>query len=205
LIQFRSDLAMRRTLRSRLIVPGATGRRRRRSVIQHVVNSALILGVTAVPLVEGGQDRIGHLAPRILAAHNRERDALRLVALKWDHDLAQDAQLWAEHLATLGYLVHSPSEAGDPDPQGENLWAGTKGHYNLSSMVARWAVEKRNYKHGIFPNVSKSGHLEDVGHYTQIVWGSTRLVGCALASGQEYEFLVCRYAEGGNIIGERVY
>ncbi len=165
--------------------------------------TALLVGV--MPLMQGNLGRLDNLAERSLAAHNRERDALGIPALEWDEGLARDAEAWADRLVHVGHLVHSPDNPTDPDPQGENLWAGTSGYYSPESMVGLWVGEKRNFRPGIFPANSLTGQLEDVGHYTQLVWRSTRRVGCALAQGPRDEFLVCRYSEGGNVMGERPF
>jgi hypothetical protein len=37
------------------------------------------------------------------------------------------------------------------------------------------------------------------------MWRSTGKVGCALAHGRRDEFMVCRYSEGGNVMGERPF
>lgn len=165
---------------------------------------AILLAVSA-PLLQGNIGRIDNLADRTLAAHNRERAALGIAPLAWDEGLAHDAAKWADHLTRVGQLVHSPDEPLDPDPEGENLWAGTRDHYSVEAMVGLWAAEKANYKPGVFPANSTTGDLEDVGHYTQLVWRSTRKVGCAIAQGADDEFMVCRYSEGGNVIGERPF
>jgi hypothetical protein len=70
-------------------------------------------------------------------------------------------------------------------------------------MVGLWAAEKRDYKPGVFPNNSRSGDVEQVGHYTQLIWSRTGQVGCASAVGKNEEVLVCRYSEAGNVYGER--
>ncbi|MFW2831226.1 CAP domain-containing protein [Sphingomonas sp. ID0503] len=142
---------------------------------------------------------------RLLAAHNRERTELGLPPLVWDKELAAGAAEWAKHLTRVGRLIHSPDDPSDADPPGENLWAGTRGYYGPEDMVGLWAAEKKNFKPGAFPTNSRTGELEDVGHYTQLVWRSSRQVGCAIAHGQQDDFLVCRYAEGGNVIGETPY
>lgn len=159
----------------------------------------------ASPLFQANVDRVGNFEQRVLASHNRERATVGIAPLRWDDDLATDAALWAQHLIRVGYLTHSPSDPNDYDPQGENLWAGTAGYYSAESMVGLWIAEKSNYKPGIFPANSRTGNLEDVGHYTQLMWRSTGKVGCALARGRNDEFMVCRYSEGGNVIGERPF
>jgi cysteine-rich secretory family protein len=70
-------------------------------------------------------------------------------------------------------------------------------------MVRLWASEKRDYRPGIFPANSRSGDVENVGHYTQMIWRQSRQVGCATAVGRHEEFLVCRYSAAGNVYGER--
>ena len=55
------------------------------------------------------------------------------------------------------------------------------------------------------PDNSRTGDLEDVGHYTQLMWRDTDRVGCAVEANGEYDILVCRYAAAGNVIGERPF
>jgi hypothetical protein len=156
----------------------------------------------AAPLVQGATGVDNNLAQRLLAGHNRERAAMGIPPLAWNELLARDAGLYAAHLTKVGYLVHSVDDPAETDPQGENLWAGTRGYYGPEQMVGLWVDEKKDFKAGIFPNNSLSGDLENVAHYTQVVWRSSRAVGCAVAHGIEDDFLVCRYSEGGNVIGE---
>lgn len=95
-------------------------------------------------------------------------------------------------------MVHS----ADTD-DGENLWAGTRGTYSPEEMVGLWIAEKADFTPGMFPNVSKSRDFTAVGHYTQVIWRATERVGCAIADNGREEFLVCRYARPGNVVGER--
>jgi hypothetical protein len=167
------------------------------------------LAVAAValsaPLLQGSVGRVSSLETRLLAAHNRERSAAGLEMLAWDPALAKDAAQWARELAASGAFEHSPEDPDDEDPQGENLWMGTSGAYSPEDMVGMWIEEKKDYRAGTFPNVSRTGDYADVGHYTQVMWHSTGTVGCAVAKGAEDEVLVCRYLDGGNVMGERVF
>lgn len=140
---------------------------------------------------------------RVLAAQNHERLELGLGALTWNDALAQSAQHWADHLASTGRFEHAPENKNAPE--GENLWAGTKGYYSPEAMVDAWLREKRYFRPGVFPNNSTTGRVEDVGHYTQLVWRATTEVGCAKASSTQEDILVCRYAEAGNYIGEHPF
>jgi hypothetical protein len=137
---------------------------------------------------------------RLLAAHNRERKGLGLVPLNWNAGLAQSARRWANYLASTGRFEHAPESRANP--QGENLWAGTKGYFSPEAMVDAWIREKRNFRPGTFPDNSVTGRVEDVGHYTQVVWRATTQVGCAESRSRSEDILVCRYAEAGNYRGE---
>lgn len=156
--------------------------------------ATLTVGATSV---DGGFDA------RVLAAHNIERDKLGIEPLRWNPALAASAQRWADHLAATGRFEHAPEN--DDTPEGENLWAGTRGYFGPESMVNAWVREKRYFRHGTFPHNSTTGRVEDVGHYTQLVWRDTRQVGCARATGQREDILVCRYAEAGNYLGEKPF
>ena len=66
-------------------------------------------------------------------------------------------------------------------------------------MVGLWVAEKPR----VFPNNSRSGDVENVGHYTQLIWSETTQVGCSMTRGRREEFLVCRYSAPGNVMGQR--
>lgn len=161
--------------------------------------AACMFLLAASPALIGTNDMRGQFEDRVLAAHNRERDALGIAPLRWDPALAAAARGWADHLARTGAFEHAPEQE---EPQGENLWAGTRNRYSLEAMVDGWVREKAHFRPGLFPNNSTTGRVEDVGHYTQLVWRDTREVGCALAAGAREDVLVCRYAEAGNYEGE---
>ncbi len=166
------------------------------------VMAALALGGASM-LLGGNIGLRTNLDQRLLASHNRERTAMGIAPLAWDARLAADAAEFARELAATNSFGHSDE---DPDnPVGENLFAGTTGYYAPEAMVGAWVEEKKHFKAGIFPNNSRTGNLEDVGHYTQLMWRDTGQVGCAVAKGEDLEFLVCRYTQVGNVEGERPF
>jgi cysteine-rich secretory family protein len=154
----------------------------------------------AAPLLGGGTGRLTSLDARLLAAHNREREAAGIAPLAWDPALAATAAKWGGQLAASGAFEHD--EADPDDPEGENLWAGTRGAWSPEEMVGGWIEEKEYFRPGHFPDNSATGDFADVGHYTQLMWRETGRVGCALAEGAEEEVLVCRYRQAGNVVGE---
>lgn len=136
----------------------------------------------------------------ILAEHNLERTRLGLSPLRWNDGLAHGARQWADHLAKTGRFEHSPDIPGQPR-LGENIWGGTPDKFGPRRMVAAWAAEKRHFKPGVFPANSTTTKVEDVSHYTQIIWRGTREIGCATSKGELEEILVCRYNSPGNVMG----
>ena len=164
--------------------------------------SVFVLFLSA-PLMIGATGLNSIFDVRILTVHNRERTALGISPLRWNPALAQSAQRWADHLAATGSFEHAPELSSNP--QGENLWAGTKGYYSLEARVGAWVREKQYFKLGSFPDNSITGKVGDVGHYTQLVWRDTHEVGCAIATGTREDVLVCRYSSAGNYIGENPF
>jgi hypothetical protein len=138
----------------------------------------------------------------ILEAHNKYRAEVNVAPLTWSDTLASNAQEWANYLASLGgnTLQHSPNSG-----EGENLWLGTSEAFTYTQMVDMWGEEKQYFVDGTFPDVSSTGNWFDVGHYTQIVWGNTTEVGCAIANAGGNDILVCRYNPPGNYLGQPVF
>ena len=165
--------------------------------------AAILALALSSPLLIGANDLASAFDVRVLAVHNQERASMGLVPLRWNPALAGSAQAWANHLAATGSFRHAPES--EDNPQGENLWAGTKGYFPLEARVTAWVREKRYFKRGIFPANSTTGNVEDVGHYTQLIWRDTHEVGCAQATGAREDVLVCRYSSPGNYIGEKVF
>ncbi len=145
---------------------------------------------------------LNHVASRILAEHNHARAEVGAPPLQWDPGLAAAAASYGPALARLGRLVHSP-RAGR-ERQRENLWMGQTGRFRPEEMVWTWTDEKRLFRPGLFPEVSRTGNWADVAHYTQMIWNSTTHVGCAIHTEGGWDYLICRYSPPGNADGKPV-
>jgi hypothetical protein len=148
------------------------------------------------------QDFAAQFPRRMVAAHNAPRTALGVPPLVWDPALGTTAAAYAQQIAFTGRFAHS--DRSRRRGIGENLWNGTHGAFSIEAMVGAWASERRQFVPGIFPNTSRTGNWMDVAHYTQMIWPTTRRIGCALAATPRTDYLVCRYAPAGNINGTRV-
>lgn len=140
------------------------------------------------------------LRQAMLDGHNRARTRYGVPPLVWDEALARDARIYAFRMAKSGRFEHD-QQLGRYPKQGENLFMGTRTAYRYQEMVKGWVDERRQYRPGRFPYVSKTGDWSAVGHYTQIIWPTTRRIGCATAFDQSNDYLVCRYWPAGNVVG----
>src|SRR5688500_9286761 len=119
-----------------------------RSSLRQGLRLAFVL--LAMPALMGVTGLRTSLDQRLLAAHNRERAAVGIPPLLWDGELSRSADEWAAELIRIDNLVHSPVGMTS-EPQGENLWAGTRDAYTPEDMVGLWVEERRHYRAGRFP------------------------------------------------------
>jgi len=140
-----------------------------------------------------------------LDAHNAVRASVKPPAdykgawvpippLAWSDELALSAQAWADHLKNdrKCKLEHSDTR------NGENL-AGGKG-LDAKYAVKLWENEGKNFRW-----VPVYEFDIPSGHYSQVVWRKTTLVGCARVSCGRTVTIVCQYSPPGNHIGKSPY
>jgi pathogenesis-related protein 1 len=72
---------------------------------------------------------------------------------------------------------------------------------SAAEVVNLWVGEGRSYNRAA--NRCAPGAV--CGHYTQVVWRSTRRLGCAVAHCADSEIWVCNYDPPGNYVGHRPY
>ena len=127
-----------------------------------------------------------------LNIHNRERAAVGDSPLSWSTELEQHAVNYANHLSRYGCKLQHAKGTG----QGENLYAMYGGKGSLAKASKAFADEKVYYQ---------GFYSKQVGHYTQMVWKGTKMVGCAQSTGNRCSTVVCRYYPPGNYQGQRPY
>jgi len=142
-------------------------------------------------------------AVSLVNLHNNARAVYRIPKLTWSNTLAATSQIYANKLArTNSNLIHSKNRV----LTGENLAYGTKGAFTPTKLFNLWLAEKKYFIRGRkFPNVSTTGSYKSVGHYTQIIWSTTKKVGCGMANSKTRTYLVCQYQGPGNYIGRYVF
>ena len=136
----------------------------------------------------------GTIAAQMLQAHNAIRSRTRVPPLVWSAKLASYAQDWAYQLAREHSLRHHSNPI-----YGENLYLIEGGRAAPAAVVASWDSEKAAYDYN---TNSCRGRC---GHFTQIVWRTTKRVGCAQAQQGGFQVWVCEYDPPGNFVGERPY
>ncbi|MGE0395561.1 MAG: CAP domain-containing protein [Kofleriaceae bacterium] len=137
----------------------------------------------------------------ITDAHNVVRAMVQtstpLMPLAWSDALEATAKAYGMMCINNdgnSIMDHNPNRsAGHPYQVGENIYA-SGGTATAQGAVQLWAAEKANY---VYPN----GYSPATGHYTQIVWRTTREVGCALVNCPNIQFpstIICDYGPAGN-------
>lgn len=138
--------------------------------------------------------------------HNEVRATVGVPPVVWDSQLAAIAEDWAakcvDSKAPAGLVDHNDARSqGYPTYVGENVF-GASGNATARGAVDSWASERANYDY------ATNSCASICGHYTQIVWRATTMIGCAknTCSGLRYpSTIVCNYGPGGNINDERPY
>jgi hypothetical protein len=118
-----------------------------------------------------------------------------------DEDLNYQAQQWADNMAKSGKLKHSHTGG-----VGECIASRTirksesfDSESVVTSLMNQWINEKKNVDLSeMFPHCVAKGTVG--GHYTQIVWGKTKLLGVGYAHNETWSFLCCQYSPEGNYL-----
>ncbi|XP_017084658.2 venom allergen 5 isoform X2 [Drosophila eugracilis] len=152
----------------------------------------------------------------ILQEHNRLRQlvatgrypgqpgAENMREIVWDDELAARAQKWADNCQ----FRHDPHRTINRFTMGQNLaiiWSTAPldaDDGDFPSRIQSWFNEVQKYSFG-------DAWSPKTGHYSQLVWGETSLVGCGFAEYKDTskynKLYVCNYGPGGNVVGYNPY
>jgi Cysteine-rich secretory protein family len=179
----------------------------------------MILVTAAILTVPSSMLQVSHAQSTkalqdVLAIHNRERADVRNQPLTWSNSLADQAQGYADQLKSQGYVCNNSNDnlnvckPGSYLPHGannENLAWGSVG-FPIDQLVQgprySWVIEKSGYNAQTNTCTPDMVTAYTCGHYTAMIWGGTREVGCGTSSGAEIVILVCRYNPPGNMAGQ---
>lgn len=137
------------------------------------------------------------------AAHNAVRAATGagMPDLVWDDDVAAYAQAWSDEVAQNRgcTLQHRPRDGGEwSQIYGENAYKGWAPP-TAQQVVDMWASELADYDY-------ETNTCSAVcGHYTQIVWATSRRLGCGMTTCDSGTLVYCNYDPPGNWIGQSPY
>jgi uncharacterized protein YkwD len=171
----------------------------------------------------GGGQSGGHTNPlaqdvinAFVAAHNQARSgpltpppAPALPPVSWDAILADSVYNYAIGCqgGTNGLLSHNANRSTDYQALGgsgyvgENIYGSSGSGATPDDAVSLWMSEASSYDYA-------SGNIGSAGHYTQIVWRDSVRIGCAIVDCPALTYhntVICDYAPGGNISGQKPY
>lgn len=136
--------------------------------------------------------------------HNKVRAEVGVGKLNWSSELSNYAQSWANELADKKCKIkHSDCVDTKGRVLGENIfWGSSYAFYGTLDASTSWYEEKADYNGK--PIGENRGKM--IGHYTQMVWKSTREMGAGVAYCPSGAIIVvASYHPAGNIVGSVPY
>ncbi|XP_058804919.1 cysteine-rich secretory protein 2-like [Phymastichus coffea] len=129
-----------------------------------------------------------------------EPPAANMLVMKWHAGAEKAAQRWAEACYALTHDNATGLHTDDFGTCGQNIFISTA-QVPWFFAIKTWFGEDRLFKYG-----GSGNELSKIGHYTQMVWASSHLVGCGWAEcdgkrgprGIPYFSYVCNYCPAGN-------
>lgn len=140
----------------------------------------------------------GDFEEDFLAAHNEFRRRHGVSPLKLDKKLSKISQEWAKSLADRNILEHRRNS-----PYGENIYCiySSDPNFTVSGKepVNTWYEEIQFHPFGKEPKDLKSGH------FTQVVWKASELLGVGVAKNRHNKiYVVANYNPPGNFVGDYI-
>ncbi|XP_052797448.1 cysteine-rich venom protein pseudechetoxin-like [Mya arenaria] len=118
--------------------------------------------------------------------------AADMLEMRYDQPLELEAQLWAEE-CKLDHDGNYQRFMPGRFMVGQNL-VTSPNQMSWEAVIMLWSSEVINFTYN-----STANQLHKVGHYTQVVWAKTALVGCGMAECGTKWYYACNYGPAGNI------
>lgn len=132
----------------------------------------------------------------MLEMHNKYRLLHGVPKLKIDKNLQASALRHAERNALSGSLDTSTAET-DTNVNAAMISGNLKDCYGMAvSNFNSWYVGESQYDY------KKGGFSLATGAFTQIVWKSTKKLGCAVFIKNSEAYGICQYSPAGNYAGK---
>jgi hypothetical protein len=155
------------------------------------------------------------LIDAFVAAHNQARSGPLIPApspalppVTWDGILADAVYNYAVRCQGANDLLsHNANRSTDYQALGgsgyvgENIYGSGGATVTPAAAIDLWMGEAPSYDYN-------SGDFGTAGHYTQIVWRASVRIGCAIVDCPALRYhntVICDYAPGGNIVGQKPY
>eukprot|EP00095_Tigriopus_kingsejongensis_P009558 maker-scaffold518_size150039-snap-gene-0.18 protein:Tk09558 transcript:maker-scaffold518_size150039-snap-gene-0.18-mRNA-1 annotation:"scp-like extracellular domain containing protein 1" len=163
---------------------------------------------------------------RAFNSANGQPGAKNMYKLKWDPELAKVAQRWAQtcagsHDSLRSTVQFSPAgqnmawRASTATPNGRNYEASIQAWYDEVDFMHPSIVDSFVSQSNTLIKKKANGQNEAIGHYTQVVWGETKYVGCGVIVYATYntqhnrvfynERFMCNYGSAGNYLNQPIY
>lgn len=126
----------------------------------------------------------------MISAHNTYRRKHGAPPLSWSPAAASKAQQWANHLGSVGKLQH-----GNHEGMGQNLAFYSGGTLTPQHSTDMWYNEVEQYKY------NRPGFSSNTGHFTQLVWASSKEIGIGRSVKGQTTYVVANYTPAGNVQG----
>ncbi len=149
---------------------------------------------------------------KALELHNEARKDVGSPPLVWSEKLEKQALLYAKILARKDEkqnMKHSKTNDGEnmtysySSESRDGIIVPTFSSTPLTDASVGWYEEIEYYR---YSKIKKRRIGPPIGHYTQMVWKSTKKVGIAYAVSKKGSvYVVARYFPSGNYIGEYPY
>ncbi|XP_076251533.1 venom allergen 3-like [Rhynchophorus ferrugineus] len=153
-------------------------------------------------------------------ALGRQPSAANMNILRWDGELEEMAQRWADQCLQLtDDNQHDICRLTERFDVGQNVLTAVTSSLelpDLAILILNWYKQVHDVIPSdieVFSGIQRGKYL--IGQYTQLVWAETRFVGCGISSFQDTNHtseplqylhrLVCNYGPRGNVIGSSVY